>query len=178
MNATLKKSAVIFLLCLFGGAMGFAASRVSSRVSDDAPRMAPQITLRTLEGRDVLLDQWKGKLILVNFWATWCAPCRNEIPLLINAQKQYAARGLQIIGPALDDADSVKKLAAELKFNYPVMGDFSSADSAMLLLGNAEGGLPYSVFIDAQGRIVKTMLGSLDQNELDQLISAHLPQTH
>lgn len=169
---------MIVLLCLLGTALGFAASRYGQPKQGNAPLLAPTITLRNLEGHDVTLDSWKGKLRLVNFWATWCAPCLNEMPLLVNAQKQYGARGLQIIGPALDDAASVKKLAAELKLNYPIMADFSSADAAMLLLGNPEGGLPYSVFIDDQGRIVKTILGAVGQKELDALINAHLPQTN
>lgn len=177
MKIALKKSAAILLLCLLGAAMGFAASRLIGPKQHQAPQMAPSITLRTLEGRDVTLNQWQGKLLLINFWATWCAPCRSEMPLLINAQKQYGSRGLQVIGPALDDADAVKKLAAELKLNYPVMADYSSADTAMQALGNPEGGLPYSVLIDAQGRIVRTILGSLSPKELDSLITAHLPRS-
>lgn len=178
MKTLFKKVVATILLCLLGTVMGFAASQLSRPKQTDAPRPAPMITLRNLEGRDVALTEWKGKLLLVNFWATWCAPCRSEMPLLINAQKQYGARGLQIIGPALDDADSVKKMAADLKLNYPVMADYNSADAAMLLLGNPEGGLPFSVLFDAQGRIVETMLGSLDAKELDALITAHLPQAH
>jgi peroxiredoxin len=100
------------------------------------------------------------------------------MPLLVNAQKQYGSRGLQVIGPALDDAKSVRELAAELKLNYPTMADYNSADAAMMLLGNAQGGLPFSVFIDAKGRIVKTVLGEMTQRELDTLITANLPLTH
>ena len=173
-----KKSAVIILLCLIGTVLGFAASRYEMPRQGNEPLSAPVITLRNLEGRNINLDEWKGKLRLINFWATWCAPCLNEMPLLVNVQKQYGARGLQIIGPALDDAEPVKKLAAELKLNYPGMADYNTADAAMRRLGNPEGGLPYSVLIDAQGRIVRTILGGLSAKELDRLISTHLPQTN
>ena len=175
MKSSFKKSLGVLALCLLGIALGFASSRYGAPKLGNAPMLAPTITLRNLEGHDVTLDQWKGKLLLVNFWATWCAPCRKEMPLLVNAQKQYGARGLQIIGPALDDAESVRKLAAQLKLNYPIMADYNGADSAMMLLGNAEGGLPFSVLIDTQGRIVKTVLGELNQKELDKLITSNLP---
>lgn len=178
MKHSFKKPLGVLALCLLGTALGFASSRYGAPKQGNAPMLAPVITLKNTEGSDITLDQWKGKLLLVNFWATWCAPCRKEMPLLVNAQKQYGARGLQIIGPALDDAESVRKLAAELKLNYPIMSDYNSADAAMMLLGNAEGGLPFSVLIDAQGRIIKTVLGELNQKELDKLIAANLPQSH
>jgi thiol-disulfide isomerase/thioredoxin len=173
-----KKKLGVIVLCMFGGALGLAASRYGAPKQGNAPMLAPVITLKNIEGHDITLDAWKGKLLLVNFWASWCAPCRNEMPLLVSAQKQYGAHGLQIIGPALDDAESVKAIVAELKLNYPVMADYNSADAAMLLLGNAEGGLPFSVLIDEKGRIIKTVLGEFNRLELDKLIAAHLPQLH
>ena len=177
MAARLKKTLLVLTLCAIGTALGFAAARYGAPKQNSQPMLAPTITLMDFEGHERNLDEWKGKLRLVNFWASWCAPCLNEMPMLVAAQKQYGARGLQIIGPALDEAAPVRKIASELKLNYPYMADFSSADSAMMLLGNPGGGLPYSVFIDSKGRIVKTILGGLSQNELDSLVKANLPQS-
>lgn len=172
MIALFKKTSVIVTLCLLGGALGFAASRTTALKK---PQPAPTVHLTLADGRKVTLDEWKGKLLLINFWATWCAPCRKEMPALMDAQKRYGARGLQIIGPALDDEKSVRELATKLKINYPVMADDGNVEPAMMLLGNAEGGLPYSVLIDPQGRIVKTVLGDMSSTELDGLISDNLP---
>lgn len=175
MTVKFKKTLVALTLSVAGAALGFGAAHYGMPRQGDAPMLAPVVSFKDFEGRERHLDEWTGKLRLVNFWASWCAPCLNEMPMLVAAQKQYGPRGLQIIGPALDEAEPVRKIASEMKLNYPYMADFSSADNAMMLLGNPGGGLPYSVFIDAHGRIVKTVLGGLSQNELDSLITTNLP---
>ncbi len=176
MNPSTRKTIVIVVLALVGALAGLWTSHVWRMSTPEAPTAAPAITFNDLEGKPVSLAQYHGKLLLVNFWATWCAPCLKEMPLLIQAQKQYGARGLQIIGPAMDEAKDVKALAAKLGVNYPVMADFASADAAMSTLGNKQGALPFSVLIDANGMIVKTVLGALHEDDLTALIQAHLPQ--
>jgi thiol-disulfide isomerase/thioredoxin len=175
MNPSTRKTVVIVVLALVGVLAGLWTSHVWRMRAPETPTPAPAITFNDLDGKPVSLAQYHGKLLLVNFWATWCAPCLKEMPLLINAQKQYGARGLQIIGPAMDEAKDVKELAAKLGVNYPVMADFASADAAMSTLGNKQGALPFSVLIDAKGMIVKTVLGGLHEDDLDALIKAHLP---
>lgn len=172
MTSFLKKLAAFIVLLALTTEVSFADSRTTTLIK---PIAAPAVSFTTIDGNHVTLENWKGKLRLVNFWATWCAPCRKEMPTLIDAQKRYGSVGLQIIGPALDDAKSVRELAARLKINYPVMANDSESESAMFLLGNAEVSLPFSVLIDAQGRIVQTVLGDMTSKELDTLISANLP---
>lgn len=172
MKPFLKRTTVVVALCLLGATLGYATSRITTA---QKPAAAPSVSFITLEGQKVSLEDWKGKLLLVNFWATWCAPCRKEMPILIDAQKRYGARGLQIIGPALDEAEAVRGLATKLKINYPLMVDDGKIESAMFLMGNSAGGLPFSVLIDPQGRIVRTVLGDMSAAELDRLINAHLP---
>lgn len=176
MNPATRKTLVIMVLALAGALAGLWTGTHWSSLRPDEPKPAPAIQLTGLDGKPHTLGDWHGKLVLLNFWATWCAPCLKEMPLLINAQKQYGARGLQVVGPALDDAAEVQKLVAKLGVNYPVMADFASADKAMNTLGNTSGALPFSVFIDAQGRIVKTVLGGLHENDLDKIILQYLPQ--
>lgn len=176
MNPSTRKAVVIVVLALVGVLAGLWTSHVWRMGTPETATPAPEISFNDLEGKPVSLAQFKGKLLLVNFWATWCAPCLKEMPLLINAQKQYGARGLQIIGPAMDEAKDVKALATKLGVNYPVMADFASADAAMSTLGNKQGALPFSVLIDAKGMIVKTVLGGLHEDDLNALIQAHLPQ--
>ena len=176
MKPATRKTLIAMLLALAGALAGIWTSAHWATLGRSAPTPAPTIQLVGLDGKTRGLDEWRGKLVLVNFWATWCAPCLKEMPLLIDAQRHYGARGLQVIGPALDDAAEVQKLAAKLGVNYPVMADFASADKAMSALGNSSGALPFSVLIDTQGRIVRTVLGGLHEDELNRLIQQQLPQ--
>lgn len=165
------------------GVIGFVAAATGFWLSTHltrepaAPVIAPALTLNDLNGKPHTLTDWRGKLLLVNFWATWCAPCIDEIPLLVQAQKEYGPRGLQIIGPAMDEITSITPMAARLGINYPLMADFAQVDTAMRLLGNEHGGLPYSVLISHDGLIVKTILGGVKKDELQRLIETHLKPT-
>jgi len=135
---------------------------------------APAVALTDLSGRTRTLAEWKGQLLLVNFWASWCAPCVDEIPLLVEAQARYGARGLQVVGPAFDEPDAVRAMVARLHINYPVSADLAQADTAARALGNATGGLPYSVLISREGQVLRTILGGLQREELEKLLEQHL----
>jgi thiol-disulfide isomerase/thioredoxin len=133
--------------------------------------------LSGLDGHPHDFEEWHGKLLLVNFWATWCTPCLHEIPDLVKLQKQYAARGLQIVGPAVDDPDAVRGMQGQLGIDYPVLTATPDAMiDVMEKLGNGPGGLPFSVLVGADGRILKRQLGEFPAGQLAQLIEAHLPQ--
>jgi thiol-disulfide isomerase/thioredoxin len=136
------------------------------------------VVLTDLDGVTHKLQDWHGKLLMINFWATWCTPCLKEIPLLTKAQTEYASRGLQIIGPAVDDPEEVKKAAkGPLAINYPVM---TGTPDAMLGLlndfGNTAGALPFSVIVAADGTVVHQQLGEFTAEDLKQLVEAHLPK--
>lgn len=135
---------------------------------------APALSFHTVDGQVLDLASYRGRWVLINFWASWCAPCVDEIPLLVAAQKRHADSGLTIIGPALDEPDKVREAVTRLGINYPVTADFTGADAAMSLLGNQQGALPYSVLIDPQGRIAATELGAFDAESLNALLSEHL----
>ena len=132
--------------------------------------------LADLKGVDHPFTQWRGKLLLLNFWATWCAPCRAEIPLLVQAQQQYGARGLQIVGPAVDDPGLVAGALPHLGLDYPVLvGDPDALLKIMNDLGNGPGGLPFSVLVGPNGMIVERRVRAFEKESLDQLIRDHLP---
>lgn len=135
--------------------------------------VAPDFTRTDLAGRQVHLADYRGKLVLLNFWATWCAPCRKEMPLFSKWQHDYGAQGLQIVGVSMDDdVTSVKQLLAQSPVRYPiVMGDAQ--------LGERFGGvfgLPLSFLIDAQGRIVARYQGESDLARMEAKLKELLPR--
>lgn len=124
-----------------------------------------------LDEKPRALAEWIGKLVVVNFWATWCAPCLEEIPLLMAARKSHAGIGVEIVGIAIDMAPKVREFAAKLSIDYTVL--LASADGLELMrsLGNRSGGLPFTVFLDRSGTPVRTKLGALRQPELDTILA-------
>ncbi|MFQ6024134.1 MAG: redoxin family protein [Acidiferrobacterales bacterium] len=131
--------------------------------------------LPDLEGKTQSLKAWPGKLLLVNFWATWCAPCREEIPLLIELQKRYETHGLQVVGVAIDDRDAVAQFGNEMGINYPILIGQEKAMTLMSDYGNRIGSLPFSVLINREGRIAARKLGIYKRPELEGLIRPLLP---
>ncbi|MFQ5982950.1 MAG: TlpA family protein disulfide reductase, partial [Woeseiaceae bacterium] len=111
-----------------------------------------------------------GKIVLLNFWAPWCAPCREEIPLLMDLQKRYRGRGLQVVGIAIDDRDNVVHFRDEMSINYPILVGQDDAITLMTRYGNRIGSLPFSVTINREGRIVARKLGVYRRTELEDLL--------
>lgn len=134
-----------------------------------------QLTLADLEGRTRVLSEWRGSVLLVNFWATWCAPCREEIPLLNDAQARYAARGLQIVGVAIDDPADVAAYARQFKIAYPVLVGDLDALGATEEYGNPGGLLPYTIILASDGRPIAQKVGAYRSAELDSALEALFP---
>jgi thiol-disulfide isomerase/thioredoxin len=151
--------------------------RTSSGDSPDTamPAAAAATSLMTtripdMEGKPRTLDQWRGKVLVVNFWATWCAPCREEIPAFIKVQEQLGTKGLQIVGIAVDQTDKVRPYAAEMKINYPILvGDMEAIDLARQA-GNRLGGLPFTVIFDRKGVAIHSQLGGITEQRLESLV--------
>lgn len=167
----------------------------SSDASADIPenlslgKMAPAFTLRDTNGRKVSLSDYKGKAVIVDFWATWCAPCKVEIPWLEKFHDQYASQGLEILGVSEDDLDldnkakladekqAIAKKAAQMKINYPVLIDDASVDTPYgKLVGNTQGidGLPTTFFIDRDGKVIASTLGLVSRDEIEANIKKAL----
>ncbi|NGY05379.1 TlpA family protein disulfide reductase [Solimonas terrae] len=173
MRKSVPVAIVLSLAALAGGALLYrhlAANTTSEPVS----AAAPAVNFITLDGRTLSLASLHGHWVLINFWASWCAPCIDELPNFVRAQDQYSGLGLKVIGPALDEADAVRPMLARFKINYPVTADFASGDLAMRAFGNDKGALPFTVLIDPDGFIVERNLGGLSSDELDGLLQRHL----
>ena len=123
-----------------------------------------------LSGRPRTLSEWAGKLLVVNFWATWCAPCLEEIPLLMAVRKAHVGVGVEVVGIAIDVAAKVGEFAAKLSVDYTLLLAGVDGLELMRSLGNRSGGLPFTVFLDRSGAPVRTKLGVLKQPELDTIL--------
>ena len=111
-----------------------------------------KFTFKDIEGKKVSLSQFKGKVIILDFWATWCVPCKEEIPWFIELQKKYGDRGLQIVGVSVDDTmNQAKKYATEMKMNYPVL--LAEGKEDILKAYDPIPAIPVSIIIDRDGRI-------------------------
>ncbi len=123
-----------------------------------------------LEGKARPLGEWQGKIIVLNLWATWCGPCREEIPIMVRLQQKYREQGLVFIGLAMDEQGPVEKYAKEMGINYPILlGDVTLGEFGRRL-GNSNGGLPYTAIIDRSGKIITTRLGGVDEKFLEQVL--------
>jgi thiol-disulfide isomerase/thioredoxin len=132
------------------------------------------VALPDLDGVQQPLGQWRGRLLVVNFWATWCAPCREEMPMFVAAQKAHGSRGLQFVGVAVDEAAKVKQFAAAIDLNYPALIGGYGAMELSRTFGNSLMALPFTVVVGRDGQIMHTQLGPLKAEQLERLIEAGL----
>ena len=154
------------------------ATALWHRGGDDGVRDGTAVlnlVLPDAQGHQQALAQWRGKVLVVNFWATWCAPCREEMPQFVATQARDAAKGLQFVGIAVDDPAKVQAFAQEVKLNYPALIGGYGAIELSKTLGNDLAALPFTVVVDRRGRVVETQLGPFKQARLDAVLARLLP---
>jgi thiol-disulfide isomerase/thioredoxin len=159
------------------GAVGVAAAAAGALAgvfalqarSGAAELLAARFT--DLDGRPRRLLEWQGRGLLCNFWATWCAPCLEEIPLLVAAKRQWLPSSAEIVGIGIDSVDKMQQFSATYKINYPVLVADATAVTLLRALGNRSGGLPYTVALDRHGVVVERRLGALKEPELRQVLA-------
>jgi thiol-disulfide isomerase/thioredoxin len=129
------------------------------------------LSLPDTQGAAQPMRQWRGKVLVVNFWATWCEPCRQEMPEFVRAQREFGAQGVQFVGIAIDQRDKVAQFAKELDLNYPALiGGYEAVDLSKPL-GNRLAALPFTVVFDRQSRVAHTHLGPLKPAELRSILT-------
>ncbi len=131
---------------------------------------APEFTLTDRYGRERSSDEWEGRIRVVNFWATWCAPCREEIPLLMDLHREHSDRGLTVLGVALDDPEAVGEFADEFNINYPVLVGEKETRRLAEAFGSDRFGLPHTIIVDPEGQIAGFHLGLMAREDITQLL--------
>ena len=134
----------------------------------------PPFTVGSATGEQVSAGDFDGRVLLVNFWATWCAPCVEEMPMLDEVHRAYADEGLAIVGVALDDVARARAFADELGISYPVLLGATDVMALSRAYGNLSGQLPYTVLVGRDGRVAWTLLGALERDELERRIESLL----
>jgi peroxiredoxin len=170
MNSS-KKSILAAVIILVTTLSSYAAFQYSSiQEAAEQSRLRPEFSMLDINGQTRNIKEWDGQVILLNFWATWCPPCLEEIPGFIELQAQYGDQGFQIIGVAIDDEEAVREFAKEMNINYPLIAAELDGVGLASRYGNRSGALPYSVIINRDGEISDKITGELSKIRAEQLL--------
>jgi thiol-disulfide isomerase/thioredoxin len=120
------------------------------------------------------LSKWKGKHLVLNFWATWCTSCQHEVPELNKLYHQFKENNAMVVGLAIDNADKVQEYVEKHSVDYPILVGGDEALKLSKKMGNAVGGLPYTIMITPQGEVVETILGSTERGTLPRVLTPYL----
>ncbi len=129
-----------------------------------------QLNFPDSQGHEQPLSQWRGQVVVLNFWASWCAPCREEIPDFVALRTQYRPKGVEFVGVAIDNPANVTQFLQRLPVNYPVLIGEGAAHTLARQLGNASGALPYTIVFDRDGRVALRHLGRLPRATLEKTL--------
>lgn len=144
--------------------------RGAQRNGDGLGRL-PEFRLPDLAGHEVSSHAWTGKVLVLNYWATWCPPCLHELPLFAQVQREHGDGGLQVVGIAIDEKENVARFLADHPVNYPILLGEAEAIALSLQLGNRLQGLPFTAIFDRSGKRVYAQAGEMTQDDLTSALA-------
>ena len=151
-------------------AAGYLVSRGHHSADPSAARQLLALTLPDSNGSNQSLGQWQGKLLVINFWATWCPPCREEMPGFSRLQNKFSGTGVQFLGIGIDSADKIREFSIQSPVTYPLLVGTPGLMDLVSQFGNNAGGLPYTVILGRDGAVQKTRLGAWRENDLEKTL--------
>jgi thiol-disulfide isomerase/thioredoxin len=160
---------IIAVVAMLAIAAGFFSYRTFTAGPRDGPDL-PHFSFPDVAGVQRDRSEWDGKTLVINFWATWCPPCREEIPEFIKLQEEMGGLGLQFIGIAIEDTEPVEAFMAEMTFNYPVLIGEDDGMSLSAQLGNTIGILPFTAVIDRSGKVVHAHSGPFNREQVMAIV--------
>lgn len=160
-------------MAVLAGASGIYLGRgsLTSPLAGSATQRLMLASLSDPNGKSQMMSQWRGNVLVVNFWATWCAPCREEIPALIKVKHKYASNGVQFIGIAIDDVSKVREYAEEMQIDYVMLIGGKETLDVTKDLGNRGGVLPFTLVLDRAGKVVFVHTGALTDALLGDVLT-------
>ncbi|MGZ8175574.1 MULTISPECIES: TlpA family protein disulfide reductase [Methylobacter] len=167
----MKKTALIIIAAMIALSLGVTARHLFSSAEKTTPSALPPFNLPDLSGRQRNIAEWQGKVLVINFWATWCPPCLKEIPDFVALQEQYAAKGVQFIGIALEDKKPVAKYLSATAINYPILLGGDNGVTLAHQLGNSVDAVPYTLIVDRQGQIISRHPGEFSKEQILEIIT-------
>lgn len=174
-----KTNIAIILVLILGLAAAYGYRRYTQRAPvfdlNQAGKPAPDFSLPNIQGGQIKLADYKGKLVLLNFWASWCPPCRAEIPGFIKTQNTYKDKPFTFLGVAIESKQDAERYARDIGINYPVSYGMEQSLEVAAKYGDPDGALPYSVLISPDQKILSVHSGFLSEDKLKEMIEKYLP---
>ena len=157
--------AIAILSAVFGA---YVSVKMQPSVKSDslAVESLMKANLPDTQGQTHALSEWRGKVLLVNFWATWCPPCVEEMPELVDLQNSSEIKNLQIVGIGVDSPSNIQQFTKKYQISYPILMAGMEGTEIARALGNQAGGLPFTVLLDSEGRVRQTYLGRLNMKQV------------
>jgi len=168
-----QSTLIIIAAAIVALAAGFGVKQLSSPTSvanQSSQVPLPEFSLPDLSGQQHNINEWQGKILVINFWATWCPPCIKEIPEFIALQQAYADKNVVFIGIAIDDHDAVSKFITNKPINYPILLANEDGVALSRKLGNLAEALPFTIVVDQQSHIVSQHPGEFSKQQLQGII--------
>ena len=164
----MNKKILVFVAILSAVFGAYVSLKKQPSVKSDSPAVESlmKANLPDTQGQTHALSEWRGKVLLVNFWATWCPPCIEEMPELVDLQNSPGIKNLQIVGIGVDSPSNIQQFTTKFQISYPILVAGMEGTEIARALGNQAGGLPFTVLIDADGHVRHTYLGRLKMNEV------------
>jgi thiol-disulfide isomerase/thioredoxin len=172
MNDRQVFAAAGILALLAGGGLWLAARAPAQAIAEVAPSALFAATFTDTEGKAQSLGHYQGRILVINFWATWCGPCREEMPAFKRLQDRWAGRGVQFVGLANEEPLRVERFGRDLGITYPLWVGGDEVGELSRRLGNHRSVLPYTVLVDPNGRVVETKVGPYSEADLDRKLTA------